>query len=416
MASFFIQNFGCRVNQAEAFSWAEELEHGGMRLEKDPARADWVIVNTCTLTSAADRDVRKFIRRVPRTNPAAKLVITGCSVEAGRLHDEARGADVLFLKNVDKKELPGRILSRMGNMDRGSAVRTSFRARALLKVQDGCDRHCAFCVIPSVRGPSRSVRRSEVLARARGLIARDFREIVLCGIHLSSYGRDLDPPGSLAGLIRALLELEGIGKLRLSSLDPRGLDEELIRLVTENAGICPHFHLSLQHGSDRILKRMGRGPGSAVYKRILERLRESSTAAALGADIIVGFPGEEEEDFDELCDFLAGSPLDYLHVFSYSPRPGTPAAGWPQISGPEKRRRSSLLRTFSAARRSSFRQRFTGQDLDAIVVRTNGSGAELLTSNYIRVCVRSSSVRPGGEVRVKITRVEEEWTGGEEVA
>ncbi|MGB7295883.1 MAG: MiaB/RimO family radical SAM methylthiotransferase [Candidatus Aminicenantales bacterium] len=416
MASCFIQNFGCRVNQAEAFSWAEELERGGMRLENDPVLADWVIVNTCTLTSRADRDVRKFIRRIPRINPGAKLVITGCSVEAGTLQHETRGPDVILLSNVDKKELPGQILSRTGSRDRGSVARTPFRARALLKVQDGCDRRCAFCVIPSVRGPSRSLERTEVLARAHGLTARGFREIVLCGIHLSSYGYDLDPPDSLAGLLRGLLELEGVGKIRLSSLDPRRLDEELIRLLTESGGICPHFHLSLQHGSDRVLKRMGRGSSSAGYRRILERLREGSPAAALGADIIVGFPGEEEKDFDELCDFLAGSPLDYLHVFSYSPRPGTPAAGWPQVGEWEKRRRSSVLRTFSAERRRAFRERFLGRELEAIVVKRKESEGELLTSNYIGVRVPLCSVRPGGEVQVRITRVEEEWAEGEEAA
>ncbi|MBN2198678.1 MAG: MiaB/RimO family radical SAM methylthiotransferase [Candidatus Aminicenantes bacterium] len=416
MASCFIQNFGCRVNQAEAFSWAEELERGGMRLEQDPARADWVIVNTCTLTSTADRDVRKFVRRIPRINPGAKVVITGCSVEAGRLHGETWGSDVLLLSNAEKKELPERILSRTGSRESGSDVGRSFRTRALLKVQDGCDLRCTYCVIPSVRGPSRSVRRNEVLARARGLIARGFREIVLCGIHLSCFGFDLYPPDSLEGLIRALLELEGMGKVRLSSLDPRTLDKKLLGILTKRNGICPHFHLSFQHASDRILKRMGRGPASGLYGPILERLREASPAAALGADIIVGFPGEEEKDFDELRDFLAKSPLDYLHVFAYSPRPGTPAAGWPQVEEREKRRRSSVLRAFSAERRRAFRERFLGKELDAIVVKRKESEGELLTSNYIAVRVPRCSVRPGGEVKVRITQVEQDWTGGEEAA
>ncbi|MFZ2054951.1 MAG: MiaB/RimO family radical SAM methylthiotransferase [Candidatus Aminicenantales bacterium] len=414
MSSCFIQNFGCRVNQAEAFSWAEEFERGGIRLEDDPARADWVIVNTCTLTSKADRDVRKFIRRIPRINPGAKLVIAGCAVESGTLQSETLGPDVILLSNFDKKELPRRILSRAGS--RPGAAETPFRSRALLKVQDGCDLQCAFCIIPSVRGPSRSLDRKEILARARQLIARGFREIVLCGIHLSSYGLDLKPQESLAGLLRGLLELEGLGKLRLSSLDPRSLDEELIRLMTGSSRVCPHFHLSLQNGSDHILKRMGRGSSSAGYTRILERLRDGSPAAALGADIIVGFPGEAEEDFESLQDFLAGSPLDYLHVFAYSPRPGTRAAGWPQVGEPEKRRRSAVLRKFSADRHRAFRQRFLGQELEAIVIRKKGSGGDLLTSNYIGVRVPRCSGGPGGEAKVRITRVEAEWTEGEEVA
>jgi threonylcarbamoyladenosine tRNA methylthiotransferase MtaB len=215
------------------------------------------------------------------------------------------------------------------------------RSRALLKVQDGCDLRCTFCVIPSVRGPSRSSGREEILGRARRLIARGFREIVLCGIHLSSYGLDRYPGDSLAGLLRDLLGLEGMGRLRLSSLDPRRLDEELIDLITREPGICPHFHLSLQHASDRVLGLMGRGSSSAGYRRILDRLRAGSPEAGLGADIIVGFPGEEEKDFEQLCDFVTRSPLDYLHVFTYSPKPGTPAAPGPRW-GSEKRRRSAV--------------------------------------------------------------------------
>jgi threonylcarbamoyladenosine tRNA methylthiotransferase MtaB len=414
MSSFFIQNFGCRVNQAEAFSWTEEFERGGMRLEDDPARADWVIINTCTLTSRADRDVRKFIRRIPRINPGAKMVIAGCSVEGKTLPSGILGPDVLLVPNVDKGDLPRRIQSRTGSQ--AGTADTLPRSRALLKIQDGCDLRCTFCIIPSVRGPSRSLDREEILARARRLIARGFREIVLCGIHLSSYGFDLEPRDSLAGLLEVLLELEELGKLRLSSLDPRNLDEELIRLITGSPRVCPHFHVSLQHGSDRILKRMGRRSNSAGYRRILERLRAGSPAAALGADIIVGFPGEEDEEFEELRDFLAASPLDYLHVFAYSARPGTSAAGWSQVGESEKRRRSAVLRKFSAERRQAFRQRFLRQELEAVVVKRKGSGWELLTSNYITVRVPRCSVRPGGEAKVRITRVGADWAEGEEAA
>jgi threonylcarbamoyladenosine tRNA methylthiotransferase MtaB len=414
MPSCFIQSFGCRVNQAEAFLWAEEFERGGMRLENDPARADWVIVNTCALTAKADRDVRKFIRRIPRINPGAKLAIAGCSVESGTMQSETLGPEVVLFPNIAKKELPRRILSRAGS--RANAGESPLRSRALLKVQDGCDLQCTFCIIPSVRGRSRSFSRGEILARARELVARGFREIVLCGIHLSSYGFDLKPRDSLAGLLGELLELQDLGKLRLSSLDPRSLNEELLRLITGVSTICPHFHLSLQHGSDRILKRMGRGSSSSGYRRILEKLRDGSPTAALGADIIVGFPGETEEDFEKLQDFLAASPLDYLHVFAYSPRPGTPAAEWPQVGESEKRRRSAVLRKLSADRRRAFRLRFLGQVLEAVVIKEKEAGAVLLTSNYIEVRVPTCFTRPGDVAKVRITRVEPEWTEGEEVA
>jgi threonylcarbamoyladenosine tRNA methylthiotransferase MtaB len=414
MPSCFIQNFGCRVNQAEAFSWADDFERGGMRLEEDPARADWVIINSCTLTAKADRDVLKFIRRISRINPGAKLVVAGCAVESGTVQSERLGPDVVFLSNIDKEELPQRVLSDTSS--RSSAGGPTFRSRAPLKVQDGCDLRCSFCVIPSVRGRSRSVSQEDVLARARELVVRGFREIVVCGIHLSSYGVDLEPRDSLAGLLEKLLKVEGLGKLRLSSLDPRSLNEPLIGLIAGASRVCPHFHLSLQHASDRILKRMGRGSLSASYGRILAKLRRDSPSAALGADIIVGFPGETEADFEEMRDFLAASPLDYLHVFGYSSRPGTPAADWIQVGETEKRRRSRVLRKLSAEKRRAFRLRFLGEELEAIVIRKKGASFQLLTSNYIDVQVPACSAPPGGEAKVRITRVEPEWTEGEVVA
>jgi threonylcarbamoyladenosine tRNA methylthiotransferase MtaB len=412
MPSFSIQIFGCRVNQAEAFSWAEEFELDGMRLEEDPTRADLVVLNTCTLTAGADRDVRKFIRRISRLNSGARLIVAGCSVDGGTLRSEDLTPETLLLPNADKTRLLGRVLSRL--KAREVPETKPLRSRALLKVQDGCDLRCTFCIIPSVRGPSRSFGREEILARARRLMVRGFREIVLCGIHLSSYGLDRDPKDSLAGLLGDLADLEGLGRLRLSSLDPRNLDDVLSGLITESPRVCPHFHISLQHASDRVLKLMGRRSNAAGYWRILERLRERSPEAALGADIIVGFPGEEEKDFERLRDFVAQSPLDYLHVFTYSPRPGTPAASWPQVEDTEKRRRSAVLRTVAEDKRRAFRERFIGRELRGIVVRKGAQGAEVLTSNYIDVLVPSCSGRPGDEVKVRITRVESKLTGGEE--
>lgn len=412
MPSFSIQIFGCRVNQAEAFSWAEEFELDGMRLEEDPTRADLVVLNTCTLTAGADRDVRKFIRRISRLNSGAKLIIAGCSVDGGTLRSEDLTPEMLLLPNAAKTQLPARVHSLLKT--REAPVAKPWRSRALLKVQDGCDLRCTFCIVPSVRGPSRSFGREEILARARRLIAQGFREIVLCGIHLSSYGLDRDPKDSLAGLLGDLVELEGLGRLRLSSLDPRYLDDGLSGLIAGSPRVCPHFHLSLQHASDRILKRMGRRSNAAGYSRILERLRERSPEAALGADIIVGFPGEEEKDFERLRGFVAESPLDYLHVFTYSPRPGTRAASWPQVEDREKRRRSALLRMVAENKRRAFREKFMGRELMGIIVRKGAQGAEVLTSNYIDVLVPSCSGRPGDEVKVRIRRVESKLTGGEE--
>jgi threonylcarbamoyladenosine tRNA methylthiotransferase MtaB len=218
----------------------------------------------------------------------------------------------------------------------------------------------------------------------------------------------------LTGLVGALVGLEGLGRIRLSSLDPRSLDDGLIDLITGSPKVCPHFHLSLQHGSDRVLKLMGRKSDTAGYQKTLKRLREKSPEAALGADMMVGFPGEGEKDFERLLEFVERSPLDYLHVFTYSPRPGTQAAGWTQIGEPEKRRRSAVLRAVGEERRRAFRQRFMGRVLKGIVIRRGAPDTEVLTSNYIDVLVPSCSGRPGDEVNVRVTRVESKLTAGEE--
>jgi len=414
MTSFSIQNFGCRVNQAEAFEWAEDFELSGLSLEDDAARADLIIVNTCTLTGRADRDVRKFMRRISRLNPAARLVVAGCSVDGGRERFEDYPGTWLTVSNKEKADLVEKVLARVER--KAAAEYSPLRSRALLKIQDGCDLRCAFCIIPQVRGPSRSLASEEIISRARALIQRGFREIVLCGIHLNSYGLDLCPPGSLHELLRSLVGLDGLGRVRLSSLDPRFLDDPLIDLITVSPKICPHFHLSLQHGSDGLLKVMGRGSKTSDYSRILARLRDGSPAAALGADIIVGFPGEAGEGFERMFEFLRASPLNYLHVFSYSPRPGTPAAGRPQVAEAIKRERSAALRAWSGERRLAFHKAFLGKELEGIVVKKNHSGAEVLTANYIAVKVPRCSAGQGEEVTVKILRAEPKKAYGEVVA
>jgi threonylcarbamoyladenosine tRNA methylthiotransferase MtaB len=410
MTSFSIQNFGCRVNQAEAFSWAEEFEQGGLRLEEDSARADVVVVNTCTLTNRAVRDVRKFIRKIFRLNPQAKLIIAGCAVDGLRPEFEKIPQAWLFLSNEEKGNLTARVLRHVSSA--GEAVSQPWRSRALLKIQDGCNLRCTFCVIPYVRGKSRSFDRDAILSRAKKFVRQGFKEIVLCGIHLSSYGHDLQPKSSLLDLLQGLVEVEGMARLRLSSLDPRFLDDELIDFISGSQKVCPHFHLSLQHGSDRILRLMGRESRISEYERILSRLRRNSPEASVGADMISGFPGESEEDFEKTFAFLENSPLTYFHVFTYSPRPGTQAEGWPQVEGRLKRERSTLLRKLSEEKRRAFRLTFLGHELDGIVIKKNGTGEEVLTSNYIDVHVSFGAINPGEAVKVKITRVESKQTWG----
>ncbi len=454
MPSFFIQNFGCRVNQAEAFDWADTLQAAGLRIEEDWSRCELVIVNSCTLTGRADRDVRKFILKVGRVNPGAKLVVTGCYAEREREELARRPAVSLVLSNSEKGGLAARVLSLMGkpggDVEHSAGVPSHFRARALVKVQDGCDNRCAFCVIPSVRGRSVSVGFAEALRTVKSIVAHGYREIVLAGIHLSSWGDDLGPRRSLADLLQEIEAIEGLGRLRLSSLDPRRMSRALITHIAGNPKICQHFHLSLQHASERILARMGRAEGARTadhYESVLALLREGSPEAALGADVIVGFPDESDEDFAILESFLDRSPLTYFHVFSYSPRQDTPAAARPQVPDRVKTRRSAALRRLSAEKNLTFRRSLLGQEFEAVVIRKRGgcedesldagavesfeeettadapsqglkgrggitAGAEVLTGNYIKVLVPHCETPERELVWVRVTGVLPRTTEG----
>jgi len=412
--SFAIQNFGCRVNQAESFDWAAEFQRLGLTYETNPRRSDFVILNSCTLTSRADRDVRKFIRRVARTNPGARIVVTGCLAE--RLPAEVAALPGVWkvIPNAEKDALPAQILSEFSS-ERGAIPERPFRRRAFLKVQDGCEMRCAYCIIPSVRGKSRSVPPEAVLARLADFEDWGFREAVLTGIHLASYGRDLDPKTSLLELLREIDHLRGGLRVRLSSLDPRLVDPELIDFAVASSAVRPHFHLSLQHGSARILRAMNRSGSAESYRRILDRFRERSPRSALGADILVGFPGETDEDFRETLEFLEASPLSSVHVFSYSARPGTPAADLPGVEDSTRKRRADRVRAFARARDLAFRRDQAGQVEEAVVISRRGPEASVLTANSIDVRVPRCDAPEGDAVRVRIGWATGGGTSGEVV-
>lgn len=475
MTTFCIQSFGCRVNQAEAFDWVEALQAQGLNLEKNYLRSELIIVNSCALTAGAERDVRKFLRRIGRLNPQAKLVVTGCCVPL--LRDELRtNSQVeLIIPNEEKAELLSNLLKKWGHkpilkeenkvkktwklpnqyefedekernlsledeliseedgielkgkiipkdnlVEKERIIETvfaktqtgRFRSRALVKIQDGCSQACTFCLIPQVRGPSRSRPAREILERMKELIRQGYREIVLVGIHLTSYGEENDSSGSLLELLQQATELENLGRIRLSSLDPRALKDDLIDFIAGHEKICQHFHLSLQHASSRLLRLMGRKSCPEDYERILNRLREKSPSASLGADIIVGFPGETEEDYNFLENFVARSPLTYLHVFSYSPRPGTPASSWPQLETRIKKERASRLRSLGRKKNFAFRQSLVGLVFEGLAIgEKNQSESEVLTHNYLKVRVEGK-LKAGEEVVVKIKEVKPEITQG----
>jgi len=414
MTSFSIRNFGCRVNQAEAFDWAAELQRRGLRLDRGGGGAI-VIVNTCTLTSPADRDSRKFIRRIRRENPTARIVVTGCLAE--RDPESLRTIPGVWkvIPNAAKDDLPDTVFAeaRPGlPVEEFLEAAAPFRSRALVKVQDGCNNACGFCVIPSVRGRSRSVPLGEVREKVERLAGRGFREIVLTGIHLGSYGLDFKPPSSLLALLRAVEDLSGDFRARLSSLDPRLLPRPLLEFLVRSRRVCPHFHLSLQHGADPVLRAMGRASTAAEYRTLLAFLEEHAPEAALGADLIVGFPGETEADFEATRAFVEEAPLSYVHVFSFSPRPGTRAAAERPVDEGVKKRRATALRALAKRKNLLFRRRFVGRVLDGIVVKSSAAGGEVLTPNYLDVAVPAGGLEEGAAVRVRIDRVTEKETAG----
>jgi threonylcarbamoyladenosine tRNA methylthiotransferase MtaB len=293
------------------------------------------------------------------------------------------------------------------SLDLPPALHFGDRSRAFLKVQEGCRLACSYCVIPEVRGPSRSVRVDRVVAAARSLFEAGYREIVLTGVNVGDYGRDLDPRSSLVALLRRLLTACGPNRIRLNSLEPRTVTDEIIELMAREPRLAPHLQVPLQSGSDEILRRMRRNYGVDTYLDRLNRIRAAVPHAGLGADVIVGFPGEDDGRFRQTYELIASSPLNYLHVFPWSPRPGTAAADYPERVAPERvKERSRALRALGEQRSLRFRKGFVGRTLDAVVLGPRRSDGLLraLTGNFIEVALDPRSAARGDFVRARLLR------------
>ena len=395
-----ITTLGCKINQYDSAVIQSRLEgrHAIVPFEDE---ADFYIVNACTVTDRADWEARQFVRRAKRRSPAARVLVTGCYAQVSP-DAVARVPDVDYVVGLNRmddllrcieEEVPQKIF--LGDVRRESGVPVlGARAlpghtRAFLKIQEGCDYSCTYCIIPSARGFSRSVAPETILDEIARLAERGYQEIVLTGIHLGGYGRDLAPKLDLTALIQMILEKSPVRRLRLSSLDPREVPDRLLRLIAASEVLCPHLHICAQAGDDRLLKAMRRNYDRAYYRDIVVRARELLPEAALGSDIIVGFPGETEADFERQMEYFASLPLTHFHVFPYSVRSGTPAASLSDHVLPAvKKERAKKLRELGLAKKRAFARRFIGRRLSVLIESAGKDG--LLTGysrNYLPVGV-----------------------------
>ena len=416
MPGYFLHNFGCRASAADGEAIAAAMEQGGA-VEAARAQADVVVVNTCAVTEQAERSARALIRRVRRENPGARVVVTGCYAQRAPAELRGLGGVDVVVGNSHKGLVAGVALeaglggfvplssvggvlhapfpveSGRGAVDlgvpgwRGSGVG---RTRATLKVQDGCGNRCSFCVIPETRGPSRSMGLETAVGAARAFAEGGGQELVLSGINLGRWGRDLRPQGTLAGLVRGILEGTGLGRLRISSVEPMDWDGELLGLFADygrgegHVRLAPHAHLPLQTGADAVLRRMHRRYRPWHYAEKVEAVRALLPDAAIGADVMVGFPGETEALFRESYGLIEALPLTYLHLFPFSARPGTAAAAWHReapVAAEAVRERMRALEALDAGKREAFARRFVGRRVSAVTLRDGTA----LTDNFLPV-------------------------------
>jgi threonylcarbamoyladenosine tRNA methylthiotransferase MtaB len=424
MATFSIENFGCRATDADAAALRRKLLEGGLALAGEHASADIVVLNTCTVTAAADSQAREAVRKIHRANPGARIVVTGCYAQrapeelaaiegvtwvVGNSHQseipkiasdvgtrpentdffpvEQLANDAMSLSRGPAKILTGDIFAQSTVQIAPATLMAGDRTRPILKIQDGCNNRCSYCVIPFVRGRSRSLPPDDVIREVRMLGAAGAKEIVLSGINLGSYGRDLVPRVALGSVVRRILDETSLDQLRFSSIEPQDVTEDLVALVASSDRLARHFHIPLQSGSDRILRAMHRWYRTGHYAERVKLIRRILPDAAVGADVIVGFPGETEADFRSTFDCIERLPFTYLHVFSFSERPGTAAATLSdQIPLATIRERARALRELGRRKSEAFRASQSGRPLRALTLARGGDGwTEALTGNYLKV-------------------------------
>jgi len=491
VSSFYVENFGCRATQADGAAIEQQFRNRGLDRATAPARADYIILNTCAVTASAEQDARAAIRRIRRSNPDCKIVVTGCYAQRapsevaglpgvsqviGNSHKHTlaqitlpRKSETNISQNREFIPVSNLVAGETGSTEVGLSAEQEVgtskqsrraeifvsdifahtelqaapvfdsaneRTRPNLKIQDGCNNRCSFCIIPSLRGRSRSLGIEDVLEEVHELVAAGYREVVLSGINLGRWGRDLSDPmrphpfpldARVAGttnlggghsrppkfedLIRLILTHTPVEKLRISSVEPMDWTDSLIALIAESPRIAKHAHVPMQSGSDGVLRRMHRKYRPWHYREKIQKIRAAMPDAAIGADVMVGFPGETDTEFEETRRMIEGLPFTYLHIFTFSPRPGTKAACMPnQVPVQIARERNRVLRELAAQNKLAFMRGFIGRELEAItlnIAREDGNGhwTEALTDNYLKMRVRGKQ-EPNQWLRTRVHAVE----------
>jgi threonylcarbamoyladenosine tRNA methylthiotransferase MtaB len=473
MPTFHVLNFGCRASQADGAAIKKQLLESGFREAEDSSASQLAILNTCTVTGRADADVRQLVRRINRANPRCRILVTGCYAQrspgeiaqlggvtwvVGNSHKHliaellsssmgqesgvrgqesgdrsqgsgARGQAHLvqiqrleatpsranayrFPAPAEQPGIPRRPMVLVGEISEEFHFAPVFpddRTRPTLKIQDGCNARCAFCVIPSVRGRSRSLAPEKVVEQVRELERSGYKEIVLSGINLGSYGRDIDRRITFLSLLERLLEETTIARLRISSIEPMDVGPALIRLAAGEPRLAQHFHIPLQSGCSRILRLMNRRYWPSQYAERIVAIREQLPNAGIGADVMVGFPGETDQDHAASASFIDSLPFTYLHIFPYSARPHTPAADSPlKVNGRVAHERAQEIRALLARKRQTFLEAQVRCKLSALTLDEFEAGERVaLSSNYLKIVLPGSNLPPNTLLDVQVGRIHE---------
>lgn len=423
---FYLATFGCRTNQADSAAIRDDFLQHRFKETQTSTQADMIVVNSCTVTHRSDQQVRQMVRRLRRENPQARLVVTGCYAQRDPAALAAIPGVDAVVGNTHKHDLvplshrlnqprpagKGELTAilrddfqRIRRFDIGSAHQVGGRTRPFVKIQDGCDSKCSYCIIPAVRGPSRSAPAEQIVRQVEHLVQQGFQEIVLTGIHIGTYGLHIRPRVRLDQLLQSLLEIRRLGRLRISSIEPMEFSRKVIALAVGSQGrIAPHFHICLQSGCDRTLRRMRRPYSRRRFASIVGEVHRLLPEAGIGTDVISGFPGESERDHAESLQFVKSMPLSYLHVFPYSDRRGTAASQLPEKVDPgEIRQRALQFRQLSEEKNTAFRRRSRGRKLTVLTLDDVKQGRRIaLSGNYLKAQL-DPAIPPNQLLRLRVT-------------